>query len=189
MNILILFGSPKRTGHTQKLLDAFLNGLKKPYHLQYARVFDMMPIPCNDCGYCKRAKGCSKKDLDTFMENYFQADFIIVASPIYLYSMPAPLKALFDRFQRFFNARFSQNIKTPIDKQKKAALLLTAGSNGAIGQRIIEEQVKTAFSVMNTTLITSILLGNTDQYGSQENILNKATETAKKISAERRRNI
>lgn len=182
MNVLILFGSPKRTGYTQKLTDAFLEGFEKPYTLEYVRLFDLSPIPCNDCGYCKRAEGCSKRDLDAFMESYLKADLVIIASPIYLFSMPAPLKALFDRFQRFYNARFSRNITVPISKSKQAILLLTAGSDGELGKRVIEQQVKTAFSVMNTKLVASLLWEQTDAKTEAPAILQKANMLGKQIS-------
>ncbi len=182
MNVLILFGSPKRNGYTQKLTDAFLEGLEKPYTIKYVRLFDLSPVPCNDCGYCKRADGCSKKDLDAFMESYLDADLVIIATPIYLFSMPAPLKALFDRFQRFFNARFSRNIALPIQKPKQAVILLTAGSDGKIGKRVIEEQVKTAFSVMNTKVVASLLWNHTDKEVTAADILPKATILGKQVS-------
>lgn len=184
MNVLVLFGSPKRTGYTQKLTDAFLEGLQQPYRIDYVRLFDLAPIPCNDCGYCKRSEGCSKKDLDVFMESFFKADLVIVATPIYLYSMPAPLKALFDRFQRFYNARFSRNIALPIEKPKKAILLLTSGSDGKIGKRIIEEQTKTAFSVMNTKVIASLLWDHTDTAVAPLSALQKANQLGKQLSQE-----
>lgn len=184
MNVLILFGSPKRNGYTQKLTDAFLEGLEKPYTTKYVRLFDLSPVPCNDCGYCKRAEGCSKKDLDAFMESYLDADLVIIATPIYLYSMPAPLKALFDRFQRFFNAHFSRNIAVPIPKAKQAVILLTAGSDGTIGKRVIEEQVKTAFSVMNTKVVASLLWNHTDQQTDPASVYQKATILSKQVSAQ-----
>ena len=96
------------------------------------------------------------------MHSFFEADLVIVASPVYLLSYPAPLKALFDRFQRFYSARFRRGILKPVAKPKKSVLLLTAGSDGAEAKEIIEAQTKRAFSVMNTTIIGTVLADNTD---------------------------
>ena len=182
MNILIIFGSPKRTGYTQKMVDAFLQNLQQPCQVSYARVFDMLPTPCNDCGYCKRSDGCSKKDLDNFIEQYKAADFILVATPIYLYSMPAPLKALFDRFQRFYSARFYRGLASPIEKPKEAVLFLTAGSLEKIGERIVTEQVKRAFSVMNTKISNTVFWENTDTDKTGTAVLEDIARLAKCIS-------
>ena len=116
MNTLILFGSPKRNGNTAQLCGAFLQGLPKNNTVEIVRLFDLNPKPCNDCGYCKASDGCSKKDLDAFMQKFQEADLIVVASPVYLCSFPAPMKALFDRFQRFYCARFRRGIETPAQK-------------------------------------------------------------------------
>ncbi|MEG1835736.1 MAG: flavodoxin family protein [Oscillospiraceae bacterium] len=171
MNILVLFGSPRRNGNTKKLVSAFLKGFSKDDDIDIVNLFELMPTPCNACGYCKASDGCSKKDLDGFMKKYFEADLIVVATPIYLMSMPAPLKALFDRFQRFYEARFKRNIEIPIEKSKKAVILVTAGCDGKIGFKVIEEQIKSAFSVMNTKVVATLLVNDTDKNDVTENDL------------------
>lgn len=181
MKALILFGSPKRNSHTAQLCGAFLQGLSKSFEVEIVRLFDLMPKPCNDCGYCKASEGCSKKDLDPFMQAYADADLIVVASPVYLYSFPAPMKALFDRFQRFYCARFRRGIEKPIAKPKKAVLLLSAGADGKEAQNIIEAQVKRAFSVMNTAVIGTVLAENTDDSPVARETLQSAFLLAKKL--------
>ena len=163
MKALVLFGSPKRNSHTARLTGAFLKGLSKSFDVEIVRLFELKPAPCNDCGYCKASDGCSKKDLDEFMKHYFDADLIIIASPVYLDAFPAPMKALFDRFQRFFCARFRRQIEKPIEKPKQAVMLLTAGSDGTEAQAVLEKQVRRAFSVMNTNLCATILADRTDE--------------------------
>ena len=48
------------------------------------------------------------------------ADAVIVATPVYNLSFPAPMKALFDRFQRYYEAHFRRKIAQPITKHKKS---------------------------------------------------------------------
>ena len=181
MNTLILFGSPKRTGNTAQLCGAFLQGLPKNNTVEIVRLFDLNPKPCNDCGYCKASDGCSKKDLDAFMQKFQEADLIVVASPVYLCSFPAPMKALFDRFQRFYCARFRRGIETPVAKPKKAVLLLSAGSGGTQAQQMIETQVKRAFSVMNTAVIGTVLADNTDETPVSHDDLQRAYALARRL--------
>lgn len=181
MKALFLFGSPKRNSHTAQLCGAFLKGLSKSYEVEIVRLFDLMPKPCNDCGYCKASEGCSKKDLDAFMEKYFEADLVVVASPVYLLSYPAPLKALFDRFQRFYNARFRRGIEQPIAKPKKAVLLLSAGDDGKEAQTVIEAQTRRAFSVMHTEIVGMVLADNTDRTPVSHEALQRAFLLAKSL--------
>ena len=97
--------------------------LEGSFDVEIVRLFELKPTPCNDCGYCKASDGCSKKDLDEFMNHYFDADLIVIASPVYLDAFPAPMKALFDRFQRFFCARLRRHIEKPIEKPKQAVTI------------------------------------------------------------------
>lgn len=182
MKALVLFGSPKRNSHTARLTGAFLKGLSKSFDVEIVRLFELKPTPCNDCGYCKASDGCSKKDLDEFMNHYFDADLIVIASPVYLDAFPAPMKALFDRFQRFFCARFRRHIEKPIEKPKQAVMLLTAGSDGAEAQAVLEKQVRRAFSVMNTNLCATILADHTDEREISDADLQRAYLLAQTIS-------
>ncbi len=181
MKALIFYGSPKRNSHTAQLCGAFMKGLSKRYDVEIIRLFELMPKPCNDCGYCKASDGCSKKDLDVVMQSFSEADLIVVASPVYLLSYPAPLKALFDRFQRFYCARFRRGILKPVEKPKKAVLLLSAGSDGKTAQEIIEAQTSRAFSVMNTEIIGTILADNTDTAPVAQETLQRAFLLAKSL--------
>lgn len=181
MKALIFYGSPKRNSHTAQLCSAFLKGLSKSYEVEIVRLFELMPTPCNDCGYCKASDGCSKKDLESVMRSFFEADLVIVASPVYLLSYPAPLKALFDRFQRFYSARFRRGIEKPVQKPKKSVLLLTAGSDGTEAKEIIEAQTKRAFSVMNTTVVATVLAEHTDTQHVNQTVLQQAFSLAKSL--------
>lgn len=181
MKALFLFGSPKRNSHTSKLCGAFLQGLSKEYDIDIVRLFELMPKPCNDCGYCKASEGCSKKDLDSLMEKYCNADLVVIASPVYLLSYPAPLKALFDRFQRFYNARFRREILKPIEKPKKAVLLLAAGDDGQEAKAVIEAQTRRAFSVMNTEIVGTVLAEHTDDAPVSHETLQRAFLLAKSL--------
>ena len=100
MNILVINGSPRTLGSCDRLVSSLLQTFTKEDGIKILKPFEMNITPCNACGYCKAADGCSKKDMEEFFAYYGQADVVIVASPVYNYSMPAPMKALFDRFQR-----------------------------------------------------------------------------------------
>ena len=127
LKVMALMGSPRKSGYTAKLLGTLLREFPKGTDIEIVNLYELSPVPCNACGYCKAVNGCSKKDLEEFFKKFETADVIIFATPIYFMGVPAPLKALIDRFQRYYEARFRRNVKHPIEKRRKAALIVTSG--------------------------------------------------------------
>lgn len=161
-NVLVLFGSPHKQGCTAKMLNAFLRNFPNDTKFKIFSAFEMNAKPCIDCGYCKKNNSCIEHDLDDFMKAFEESDIFIIASPVYTFSFPAPLKSVLDRFQRYFNARFSRNENPPIKKSKQAVLLMTCGSSVDDGFKISIHQLKRTFTVLNTKLVSSYLWSETD---------------------------
>lgn len=180
---LVLFGSPHEDGHTAKLLDAFL--AERPAAVRVDRVdaYREVVVPCTGCGLCERLDGCRFPDFDGIDRLLRAADYLIVATPVYNLTFPAPLKAIFDRTQRYFSARFSRGVRPPIERPKKAAMLLCAGSPSAEGADIIRRQLSMMFTVMNTFLCEESLWLSTDAGGPTEPALQAARASARRFFA------
>ena len=123
---LILNGSPRPKGNTVFLIEE----LKK--HLEGEVVelsaFRSKIAPCVDCRGCWTTAKCVVKDE---MQIIHEGDFdnIVVASPIYFSTVPGPLLGVFSRMQPWHAATFF--LKQPlVQKPKKSAAILTAGSKG-----------------------------------------------------------
>ncbi len=164
-SVLAIMASPRKTGYTAKLLGTLLREFPKGTKIDIVNLYELNPIPCNACGYCKAGNGCSKKDLEEFFKKFETADVIVFATPIYFMGVPAPMKALIDRFQRYYEARFRRNIKHPIEKMRKAVLIVTSGSDGEIGFEVVKHQLLQAFTVLNIELCGATLARNTDKCG------------------------
>ncbi len=134
-----------------------------------------------DCGYCKTHDGCVLPDFAAIDALVQQADFLAVATPVYNLSVPAPLKAFLDRTQCYYNARFCRGIRPPVGKQKKAALLVTAGKPDPTGAKIVEKQFQTAFTILNTTLTASVFALGTDEAPVSFQALRQAEEAARSL--------
>lgn len=106
--------------------------------------------------------GCKFGDMDEIDTYLKKSDLLVFASPIYNFSFPAPLKAILDRMQRYFCARFDLNLIPYVKKRKKSVIILTCGSNEILGKEIIEKQLKRVFTVINTELIETVLWTGTD---------------------------
>ncbi len=88
---------------------------------------------------------------------------LIIASPIYNASFPAPLKAIFDRFQRYFNAKYSLKVITSaVKNSKKVVTLLTQGTGSVSYEEIIKKQLSPTFQLLNAENFGQIIWAGTD---------------------------
>ena len=163
--LLVLFCSPNSHGHTRMLLDSFLEPFKGRADWEEARELDLYalaPRPCAGCRQCAQKEACQFDDLDSFDKELRKSDLLVVASPVYNASFPAPMKALLDRTQRYFEARFSLGKQPPVKKHRDAVLLLAMGSEEDFAVEVASYQLKRAFSVMNTRLTGCAVWDATD---------------------------
>lgn len=160
-NILILNGSARKASVSTALCNAFTETAKDGFEIKTYNAYKMNAKPCYGCGYCDKNKGCVNRDLDEFMADFENADYFIVSTPVFNGSVPSPLKAVVDRFQRYYALRFAHGIKPPVAKPKKAALIIAAGSKGE-GRENIENMFRQQFTVLNTTLEKIIFVDSTD---------------------------
>lgn len=180
---LVLFGSPNSHGSTRMLLESFLENFKddKDWEIQEIGLYALNPHPCVGCRDCAKKEACRFPDLDVFDKALRKADLLVVAAPVYNASFPAPMKALLDRTQRYFEARFSLGKRPPVKKHRDAVLLLTMGREEDFPVEVCAYQLERAFSVMNTTLRGCAVWGGTDR--GREN-LEAARQKARALALE-----
>ena len=123
--ILILNGSPRIHGNTAALIDAFTAGAEAAGHT-IAR-FDLAALDIHGC------RGClgGGKDPGTPVSSgtawtpcirpYMAADVVVLASPMYYWSISGQLKCAFDRL--FAVAELGPDLANPV---KDAVLLMAA---------------------------------------------------------------
>jgi multimeric flavodoxin WrbA len=162
-NIFILFGSPRKNGYTAKLLTDFISKINFNFSFNIINSYQENIKPCTGCNFCKNNKEtCIYKDFDHINSLIKESDLIIISSPVYNLSFPAPLKAIFDRMQPYFIAKFIKNEKINI-KNKIGIALLTCGSNSEDGFFIINKQLKLIFNLINTEFLGKVTWKNTDK--------------------------
>ncbi len=159
---LIFFGSPKKNGHTSIILNKLTSNLKNQYMFSKINAYDNYINPCIDCGICLSEQNCIFNDFDYIHSKLTSAELIVVATPVYNLSFPAPLKAIFDRMQRYFCSRLKSNVKPTFNIQKKAIIILTQGSDNPFGINVISEQLKLIFSTIDTKISSKIIWTCTD---------------------------
>lgn len=125
--ILVLAGSPRRGGNSDKLADAFTAGAAKAGHVVVKFVTaDKQIKGCIDCKTCfSKGTACSIPDdfaeLAPLVE---EADVLVLATPLYWFSFPVQLKAAIDKFYSFFVGKRELRIK-------ECALLVCGGDTEA----------------------------------------------------------
>jgi hypothetical protein len=63
--------------------------------------------PCRSCGACAKTGQCPYGDAaGEFHQALLAAEAVILASPVYFYSLPAQVKAVVDRAQAYWQRRF-----------------------------------------------------------------------------------
>ena len=99
-NVLILSGSPRKGGNSDLLCDEFMRGaLEAGNQVEKIRVAEKKVGYCSACYYCRHSGGvCAKKDdMAEILQKMIDADVIVLASPVYFYSIDAQLKTVIDR--------------------------------------------------------------------------------------------
>lgn len=99
--VLILSGSPRKGGNSDILCDEFLRGAREAGHqVEKVRPTEKKIAPCLGCYYCASHGGeCVRRDdMADLLQQMIDADVIVLASPVYFYSINAQLKAVIDRF-------------------------------------------------------------------------------------------
>jgi multimeric flavodoxin WrbA len=134
--------------------------------------------PCIHCGHCKTAQGCVYGDFAAVERGLREADILVVASPVYVLGFPAPLKAVFDRTQQYFEAKFSAGVETPVKKRKAALFLASFGSTDGSGVQMMESQLRVAFKLMNAELVQTVTSPNTDSAAFDSGAVKRNIEDA-----------
>lgn len=98
--VLILSGSPRKGGNSDLLCDEFMRGaLESGNTVEKIRVAEKNVGCCKACYYCKNSNGkcVIKDDMSEILQKMIDADVLVLASPVYFYSIDAQLKAVIDR--------------------------------------------------------------------------------------------
>lgn len=98
-NILVLSGSFRKKGNSDLLCDEFIRGAEESGH-QVEKIYinDKQINFCRGCGVCNTTHKCIQKDdMAEILDKMIKADVIVMATPVYFYTMNGQMKTLIDR--------------------------------------------------------------------------------------------
>ena len=123
--IVVLSGSPRKNGNTDRLTAAFVEGAESAgKKVKLFRVADMRIAGCQGCNQCFDGKGVcvQKDDAQAILDALREADAYVLASPIYFFSLSAQIRLAIDRTYALLRAEMPAT---------KSALLITCGADTA----------------------------------------------------------
>ena len=99
--VLILSASPRKGGNSDILCDRFLEGAVEAGNEAEKNFLKGQKINyCTGCGLCNNNgySACSQNDdMAEILDKMIAADVIVMATPVYFYTMDAQMKTLIDR--------------------------------------------------------------------------------------------
>lgn len=98
--VLILSSSPRRGGNSDTLCNEFMRGaIESGNEAEKVFLRDKTIHYCTGCSTCSlHEKPCPQKDdAAEIIEKMVAADVIVMATPVYFYTMSAQMKTLIDR--------------------------------------------------------------------------------------------
>jgi len=99
-SVLVLSASPRKGGNSEILCDQFIKGAEESgNHTEKIFLGDKRVNYCKGCGACyMHKKDCPQKDdMAEILNRMIAADVIVMATPVYFYTMNAQMKTLIDR--------------------------------------------------------------------------------------------
>jgi multimeric flavodoxin WrbA len=169
MKVLGIFGSPRKGGNTELLLEELLKGAKKEgASVERLYLSDFTIIPCKECHGCDNTGSCViLDDMEKIYPKLLEADVVILASPIFFYGVTAWAKALIDRSQAFWAKKYL--LKDPSfgrEGKKRKGFFISVGATK--GQKVFEGSILTVkyfFDVLNANYVGQLLFKGVEAKG------------------------
>lgn len=168
MNVLGLMGSPRMGGNTEILLDEVLKGAKSKGANIEKRILSSYHIkPCIEIYGCLKTGRCViKDDFDKVLDAVFHADALILASPIFFYSLPSHTKAFVDRCQSLWVNKYVLKNPMPIQKKRKGYFVSVGATNGKLLFKGVKLTVKYFFDALDVIYSGDLLIRGVDEKGA-----------------------
>lgn len=164
MKITAVMGSHRRNKSTEFLLKYVLENYYKGAEIDYFPLWEMDFETCIACGACKKTGVCIlQDDFTEIYESIEKADEIVLATPIYFNTVTTIFKAFVDRFQSYFERKYTLN-KEPF-KKKNAVILVPGGSRPYSKQfEGVVDVLYYVFEGLNVDKSKLICIPETDDY-------------------------
>jgi multimeric flavodoxin WrbA len=167
--ILAIYGSPRRKGNTSLLLKRAVEGAREAgATVEEIVLRDLTMSPCLEIYGCKETGRCViKDDFQPLYDKLLACQGVILASPIFFYTVSAHTKIMMDRCQSLWVKRYWIE-KTPFGKKdhSKKGLFISVGATK--GKRLFDGVLLTVryfFDALDAELWKALLYRGLDFEG------------------------
>lgn len=188
MKILGLFGSPRRGGNTDLLLEEMLRGAQgQQAEIEKIFLSDWDISGCRECRRCEIDGNCVIQDqMQKLYPKLLQADYIILASPIFFYGVTAQAKRMIDRCQALWARKYilKKTLVQEVNVRRKGWFISVAGSRG---ERVFQGAILTVryfFDVLNVEYVGELTFRRIDSKGAikkHPSALKEAFQTGQRL--------
>jgi len=166
VKILAIYGSPRRKGNTALLLKNAVKGaIEAGAEVEEMILRDLKMSPCLEIYGCKETGRCViQDDFQQVYDKLLSCQGLMLASPIFFYTVSAHTKILMDRCQSLWVKRYwleKNTIESP--KATRKGLFISVGATK--GKRLFEGtllSIRYFFEILDTELWRSLLYRSLD---------------------------
>ena len=165
MNVLGIMGSPRLKGNSDLLLDEALRGAQgKGAEVEKIIVDKLKIAPCREYYGCLKDGRCViRDDMDDVYPKILGADVVIVATPIFFYTVSAQMMLLISRCQALWSRKYIlKNLDIPVKKGTFIAVGATKGANLFNGPKLT---INYFFKAINAEYTDELLVRGVDKRG------------------------
>ncbi|SKB92468.1 NADPH-dependent FMN reductase [Lachnospiraceae bacterium] len=163
--VVLITGSPRKDGNSKLMADCF-DRAARAREIEVKR-YDAVRLSmagcyaCNDC--FKNGSACAVEEkFNELAKDIMDADGIVMAAPVYWYSIPSQMKAVMDHFHAFKAAGKSFT-------GKKCALITCCEEDDANAMRGFEYSFRKSMEFMDCHIVDEIMVPGVKTEGDIEN--------------------
>ena len=184
ISILLVYGSPRRNGNTDELMNKFEEGLhqneqiiRSSLSIEKIFVSSLKFSPCIECRHCSIDGECALKDeMQEVYNKLDSCDFLAVSSPVFFTSVSGYLKSFIDRCQKFWALKYELK-KEAVHKERNGIFIGTAGSASDTIFECPKKVIRALFDVLYVRYDKDFLYKNIDFKGD----ISKIPEALKEV--------
>jgi multimeric flavodoxin WrbA len=183
--VLVVMGSPRRKGNSTTLAENVIAGAKNAgAEVESFHLHEMDIKPCDACDACRKeasSRGCIiDDDMQDIYPKLLEADALVIASPIYWFTVSAQTKLFMDRWYAFGN----------LDgyglKGKRIGILLTYGDTDPFNSGAVDaiRTFQDAFSYVGAHIV-GMVYGSAEKAGEISNngvLMDKAYQLGEQLA-------
>jgi len=167
--IIAIYGSPRRKGNTALLLDQAVQGAEEAgAAVERILLWDLEISPCLEIYGCRETGRCSlQDDFQKVYDQLQQCQGVMLASPIFFYSVSAQTKILMDRCQSLWVKKYwIDRVPFGLKNYSRRGLFISVGATS--GKKLFDgalQTVKYFFDVLDMELRQALLYRGLDFEG------------------------